>query len=126
MTNLEFSLFYPLIVLGLVYTVLTVAGRIVEGRGRRGTGESLQTLGFGAILLAAPYTLVLLVISLINYPTRLSDMALIFGIVFVFFGLLLGLLLLLAEVRVGGRPLGAYVGTLVGAALFVLIVLSIV
>ena len=126
MNSLEFSLYYPLIVLGLVYTVLTVAGRIVEGRGRRDTGESLQTLGFGAIVLAAPYTLLLLVISLINYPVRLTDMALIFGITFVFFGLLLGLLLLLAEVHVGGRPLGAYLGTLVAAALFVLIVFSVV
>jgi len=124
--SLDFALYYPLIALALIYTALTVAGRIVEGRGRRDTGETLQTLGFGAILLAAPYTVLLLVISLINYPVRLSDMALIFGIVFVFFGLVLGLLLLLGEVRVGGRPLGTYLGTLAAAALAVLIVLSIV
>jgi len=123
--SLAFALYYPLIVLGLIFIVLTVAGRIVEGRGRRDTGESLQTLGFGAILLAAPYTALLLVISLINYPVRLSDMAIIFAIVFVFFGVVLGLLLLLAEVRVGGRPIGAYVGTLAGAALAILVVLSI-
>ena len=126
MTNLDFALFYPLVALGLIYTVLTVAGRIVEGRGRPDTGESLQTLGFGAILLAVPYTVLLLVISLINYPVRLSDMAIIFGIVFAFFGLLLGLMLLLSEVHVGGRPLGTYLGTLVGAALLLLIVLAIV
>lgn len=125
MNSLDFGLYYPLIALGLIYTVLTVAGRILEGRGRRETGESIQTFGFGAILLAAPYTVLLLVISLINYPVRLSDMALIFGIVFVFFGLVLGLLLLLGEVRVGGRPIGTYLGTLAAAALAVLIVLSI-
>jgi len=124
--SLEFTLYYPLIALGLIYTVLTVGGRIAEGRGRPDTGESLQTLGFGAIVLAAPYTVLLLVMSLISYPIRLSDMAIIFAIVFVFFGVVLGLLLLLAEVRVGGRPLGAYLGTLAGAALAVLVVLSIV
>ena len=65
MNSLDFALYYPLIALALIYTALTVAGRIVEGRGRRDTGETLQTLGFGAILLAAPYTVLLLVISLI-------------------------------------------------------------
>ncbi len=84
-----------------------------------------MTFGFGAILLAAPYTGVLAVLSLISYPIRLSDMAIIFAIIFVFFGLVLGLLLL-AEVRVGGRPLGAYLATLAGAALAVLVVLSVV
>ncbi len=126
MSSLDFALYYPLIALALIYTALSVAGRTLEGRGRRETGEILQTFGFGAILLAAPYTVVLMVLSLISYPIRLSDMAIIFGIVFVFFGLGLGLLLLLAEVRVGGRPIGAYLGALAGAALAVLIVLSVV
>ncbi|MDQ3433975.1 MAG: hypothetical protein M3481_04700 [Actinomycetota bacterium] len=125
MSSFDFALYYPLIALGLIYTVLSVAGRIVEGRGRPDVGETLQTLGFGAILLAAPYTVVLLVMSLISYPIRLSDMAIIFAIIFVFFGVLLGLLLVLAEVRVGGRPVGAYVGTLAGAAFAVFIALSI-
>lgn len=126
MNSLDFGLYYPLIALALIYTVLTVAGRIIEGRGNRSTGETVQALGFGAMLLAAPYTLLLLVISLINYPVRLSDMAIVFAIVFVFFALVLGLLLVLGEVRVAGRPLGAYLGTLVVAALGVLIVLAIV
>ncbi len=125
MSSLDFGLYYPLIALALIYTVLTLAGRIVEGRGRRDTGETLQTFGFGAILLAAPYTGVLAVMSLISYPVRLSDMAIVFATIFVFFGLVLGVLLLLTEVRVGGRPIGTYLGTLAGAALTVLIVLSV-
>ncbi len=125
MSSFDFALYYPVIALGLIYTVLTVAGRIVEGRGHGDIGESLQALGFGAILLAAPYTVVLLVMSLISYPIRLSDMAIIFAIIFVFFALVLGLLLLLTEVRVGRRPVGAYAGALAGAALAILVVLSI-
>ncbi len=125
MNSLDFGLYYPLIALALIYTALTVAGRIAAGRGRRDAGESLQTFGFGAILLAAPYTALLLVISLLNYPIRLSDMALIFGIVFAFFALVLGLLLLFTEVRVGGRPVGTYVGAVAGAVLAVLVVLSL-
>ena len=125
MSSLEFALYYPLIALALIYTVLTVAGRIVEGRGRRDAGENLQTLGFGAMVLAAPYTVVLLVMSLVSYPSRLTDMAIVFGIILAFFAVLLGLLLLLTEIRVGGRPIGSYLGALAGAALAVVVVLAI-
>ena len=125
MSTLDYAIFTPLVYLGLIYGVLNVAGGIVAGRGHRETGETIQTIGFGAILLAAPYTVVLLVLALIEYPSRMEDLAVIFGITFAFFFVVLCVLLVLGEVKVAGRPRAAYLGMLVAAALAVLIVLAI-
>lgn len=122
MTSLSFSLYYPLLVLGLGWGLLTVAGRVVAGRGSGETGANLETLGFGALLVGAAWAVVLLVISLINYPIRLSDMALTALTVFAFFALLIILLFVLTEVRIGRRRVGSYVGVLALLALVVLVV----
>jgi hypothetical protein len=111
--------------LGLAYLVLTVAGNALERR-RPEVGSNLKTLGFGALLLAAAWTVVLLVMSLVDYPVRMSDLATIFLTTFIFFGLLLAVLFLLSEVRVGGRPVGTYVGVLLAVVMVVFIVLAVV
>ena len=125
-SNLSFSLFYPLILLVLAWGALEVAARILNGRGRAELADNLQTLGFGAILLAAAYGAVMAVVATVQYPTRISDMALILLIVFVFFGALVGILLLLTEVEVAGRKVGVYVGSALLALMAVGIVLAIV
>jgi hypothetical protein len=125
MSNLSFSLYYPLLLLGLAYAVLTVAGNVLARR-RPEAGSNLQTLGFGALLAAAAWTVVLLVMSLIDYPVRLSDLATIFATTFVFFGVLLAALFVLTEVRVGGRAVGTYVGVVLAALVGVFIVLQVV
>jgi hypothetical protein len=125
-SNLSFSLYYPLLVLGAAFAVLTVAGRVVEGRRGREAAANLQTLGFGAMLVAGAWTVALLVMSLIRYPVRMSDLGVIFATIFIFFAILLGLLFLLTEVRVGGRPIGAYLGAVLALVLGVFIVLAIV
>ena len=125
-SNLSFSLYYPLLLLGAAFVVLTVAGRVVEGRRGREAAANLQTLGFGALLLAAAWTAALLVMSLIRYPVRMSDLGVIFATIFIFFGVLLGLLFVLTEIRVGGRPVGTYVGAVLALVLGAVIVLAIV
>lgn len=126
MTNLSMSLYYPLVLLAAAWGVLQVAGGLVAKRGRAEAGANLETLGFGALLAAAAWGVVLTIMAIVRYPSRTSDLALILVTVGVFFALLLGVLFVLGEVRVGGRSLGTYVGGLVAAASLVLIVLAIV
>lgn len=126
MTNLSFSLYYPLLLLGAAFVVLTIAGRVVEGRRGGEAAVNLQTLGFGALLLAGAWTVALLVMSLVRYPVRMSDLGVIFVTIFVFFAVLLGLLFVLTEVRLGGRPIGTYVGSALALLLGVFIVLQVV
>jgi len=123
---ISFSLYLPVMLLALVWAGLSVAGNVVEGRGNDAGAGTMRDLGFGAILLAGLWVAVLAVMALVQYPVRSSDGLLILVVVFVFFGLLAAALLVLTEVRVGGRSLGTYLLSLLAVALVVLIVLSIV
>ena len=123
---ISFSLYLPVMLLALVWAGLSVAGNVVEGRGNDAGAGTMRDLGFGSILLAGLWVAVLAVMALVQYPVRTSDGLLILAVVFAFFALLVGVLLVLTEVRVGGRSLGAYLLGLLAVALVVLIALSIV
>ncbi len=123
---LSFALYLPLIVMIAAWGGLNVAGNVMDGRGNDQGGDSLRDFGFGALLLAGSWCVVLAVVALIQFPTTTSDGLIIIAIAFVFFALLAGVLLVLSEVRVAGRPLGTYVLGLVGIALVAAIILAIV
>ena len=122
--NNSIAFYYPLALLAVGYAVLTVAGRTVEGRpGRVESGQSLQTLGFGLLLAAAAYVVFLLIFSVATFPVTLTDFAVILITILLFFGILIGVLLVLTEFRLGGRPIGVYFVALLLIALAALIVL---
>lgn len=112
--------------LALVWAGFSVVGNVVEGRGNEAGADTMRDLGFGAMLLAGLWVVVLVVLAAVQYPVRASDGLIIIAVIFVFFGLLAGVLLVLSEIRVAGRPLGAYLLGLLAVALVVLIALSIV
>ena len=124
--SLSFAAYLPVMLLGLTWAGLNVAGNVVEGRGNSAGASTMRDLGFGAMLLAGVWVAILFVLALIQYPIRTSDGLLILLVAFVFFGLLVGFLLVLTEVRVGGRLVGTYVLGLLAVAAVVLIVLAIV
>lgn len=101
MNSLSFGLFVPVIGLLILYVVLQVAGNVLEGRSQE-SGGRLHDLAFGMVLLAGGYTVVLLVIGLIQYPIRMGRAAGTLLILLVFFALLVGFLLALVEVAFGG------------------------
>ncbi len=122
--NNSIAFYFPLALLLAGYAVLTVAGRVVEGRpGRVDAGSGLQTLGFGLLLAAAAYVVFLLIFSVATFPVTLTDFAVILITIFLFFAILIGALLVLTEFRVGGRPVGVYFVVLLLVALAALIVL---
>ena len=124
--SLSFALYLPVMLLALVWAGLSVAGNVVEGRGNDGGATTMRDLGFGAILLAGLWVVVLAVLALVQYPVRTSEGLLILAVAFVFFGLLGAVLLALTEIRAGGRMLGAYLLGLLAIALVLVIVLAIV
>lgn len=123
---ISFALYLPVMLLALAWAGLSVAGNVVEGRGNEAGADTMRDLGFGAMLLAGLWVVVLVVLAAVQYPVRASDGLIIIAVIFVFFGLLAGVLLVLSEIRVAGRPLGAYLLGLLAVALVVLIALSIV
>jgi len=124
--SLSFALYLPIMVLALVWAGFSVTGNVVEGRGNEAGADTMRDLGFGAMLLAGLWVLVLAVLVAVQYPIRSSDGLIILAVAFVFFALLGGVLLALTEVRLGGRAIGAYLLGLLAIALVVVIVLAIV
>ena len=124
--SLSFALYLPVMLLALVWAGLSVAGNVVEGRGNDAGASTMRDLGFGAILLAGLWVVVLAVLVAVQYPIRSSDGLIIIAVAFVFFALLGVVLLALTELHVGGRAVGTYLLGLLGIALAVLIVLAIV
>ena len=124
--SLSFALYMPVMFLAIAWAGLNVAGNIADGRGNESGAEAMRDLGFGAILIGGVWVAVLGVLAAVQYPVRSSDGLLILAVMFVFFALLGGVLLVLTEFRVGGRPLGAYLLALLAVALVVLVVLAVV
>ncbi len=106
-TGLDTVLWQPLVVAGAIYAVLYVIGNVLDGRGNP-RGETVHDLGFGLILLTGAYSVVLLLLALVQKPTLVGDMLLIVAIIVAFFALLVLLLfalfeLLLPRLRGGQR-----------------------
>jgi hypothetical protein len=105
-TGLDTVLWQPVVFAALIYAVLYVIGNVLEGRGDP-RAETVRDLGFGLILLSGAYTVVLLLMALIQKPNLVGDMLLIIAIIVAFFALLVLLLYavfeLLPRLRGGER-----------------------
>lgn len=91
----------PLIIAGILYALLSVAAGTLRARDRERSAQ-LQDLAFGIVLLSAAYLVVLLIAALASESDLVWDLVRILGIVIVFFGLLLTILLVVFERGFGG------------------------
>ena len=106
-TGLDTVLWQPVVFAALIYAALYVAGNVLDGRGDS-RGETVHDIGFGLILLTGAYSVVLLLMALIQRPSLVGDMLLIIAILVAFFALLVVVLyavfeLLLPRLRGGQR-----------------------
>lgn len=92
---------FPLVALAVVYALVGVAGRYFNAREEHDTGERMADIGFGVGCLAAVYTLVLLIVSVISLPDLVIDLIKIVLVLGAFFGLLLSVLFGLFELLIG-------------------------
>ena len=103
MEQLSFGWYLPLVVAGLVYVVLFMVGRVLRGRGETETADRLLDIAFLVVLAVAAYTALLLVLSLVTFPSRIASMLFIMIIVGAFFLLLLLVLFGLFELLAASR-----------------------
>jgi len=97
-SNLPMAMYTPLVVVLAAYGVLSLlAGR---SRSREDTGgtERFETWAFVVLLVAALYTVVLVISAVFAYPSRSTDMVTILLVVCGFFALLLFVFFVLGEV----------------------------
>ena len=67
------SLYYPLLVLIVVYASLSIAAGMVARGGDAEQGERYRDGAFGVALAGAAYTVVLLILSAVDTPSRFED-----------------------------------------------------
>ena len=91
---------FPLVLLGVVYVILFVAGRVIAGRADERTADGLDRIAFIVMLAAGVYTLVIGVYAVAMRSELIWDLSKIMLIVFGFFALLLVVLLSL-EMAIG-------------------------
>ena len=96
--NLPSSMYTPLVVLLAVYAALSLLGGRARGREDTGGGERFATYAFVVLLVAALYTIVLVISAVFAYPSRSTDMVTILLVVCAFFALLLFVFFVIAEV----------------------------
>ena len=99
--GLSYGLFQPVFLAALLYAALVVVGRILDGRGDP-RGQKVGDAAFGLLLLAGAYVVVLAVVALASEYELVWDMLVTTAVITVFFLLLIGLLLVLAERGIGG------------------------
>ena len=96
--NLPSSLYTPLVVLLALYAVLSLLASRARSKEDAAGGERFATYAFIVLLVAALYTIVLVISAVFAYPSRSTDMVTILLVVCGFFAVLLFVFFLLAEV----------------------------
>lgn len=93
--------YVPLVVLGLLYAALFIVSRFLAARDDTSASERMADLTFGVGLLAAAYTVVLLIVSVITLPDLVVDLVRIVVVVGAFFAVLLSVLFGIFELLIG-------------------------
>jgi hypothetical protein len=102
---LSSSLYTPLLLFAIVYAGLSISAGIADRRGDHDRAERLLDIAFASVLVAAAYTLVLLILSAVDAPSRFTEAITVFLVVIGFFILLLFALFAVAQLfgRIRGR-----------------------
>lgn len=95
--NLPSAMYTPLVVLLVVYVVLGLIAARARAHEDTDRGERFDTFQFAVLLVAALYTIVLVISAVFAYPSRSTDMVTIIVVIGVFFALLLFAFFLIAE-----------------------------
>jgi hypothetical protein len=95
--NLPSGMYTPLVVLLVAYVALILLATRARGREDTARGDRFDTIAFAVLLVAALYTIVLVISAVFAYPSRSTDMVTIVLVISAFFALLLFVFFLLAE-----------------------------
>jgi hypothetical protein len=95
--NLPSSMYTPLVILLAVYVVLILIANRARGREDTERTDRYDTFAFGVLLVAALYTIVLVISAVFAYPSRSTDMVTILLVIIAFFALLLFAFFLITE-----------------------------
>jgi hypothetical protein len=85
----EWSLFLPLILVGVVFGFISASAGVMAARGNEAGAERLRDYGFLLLMAAGAWVIVLLLLALVDEPDELGDMLTITIVIVAFFAILL-------------------------------------
>jgi hypothetical protein len=86
--QLPSAMYAPLVILLVAYAVLGILANRARGREDRAGADRYSGIAFALVLVAAVWTVVILLSAVVSYPTRVYDMILIILVILAFFALL--------------------------------------
>jgi hypothetical protein len=95
--NLPSGLYTPLVVLLVAYAALTLLAGRARAKEDTDGADRWAMYAFMGLIVAAVYTIVLVIAAVFNYPSRSTDMVTIVLVVCAFFALLLFAFFVIAE-----------------------------
>ena len=96
--QLPSAMYTPVVLLVIAYGVLSVLANRARSNEDSAGAERFTNWAFLVVLVFAAYAVVLLLASVVSYPSRFYDMLLIIFVIAVFFALLLSAFFVIAEV----------------------------
>ena len=96
--QLPSAMYTPVAVLLVGYALLSILANRARSNEDWPQAERFSNWAFLVVLVSAAYTVVLLLSTVVSYPSRFYDMVLIIFVIAVFFALLLFAFFLIAEV----------------------------
>jgi cell division protein FtsW (lipid II flippase) len=96
--QLPSALYTPVLLLVIAYAVLSILANRARSNDDRAGTDRFTNWAFLVVLVFAVYAVVLLIASVVSYPSRFYDMVLIIFVITVFFALLLSAFFVIAEV----------------------------
>ena len=95
--QLPSALYTPVLLLVIAYAVLSILANRARSNDDRAGTDRFTNWAFLVVLVFAVYAVVLLIASVVSYPSRFYDMVLIIFVITVFFALLLAVFFVIAE-----------------------------
>src|SRR5687768_4372046 len=96
--QLPSALYTPVVLLVIAYAVLSILANRARSNDDRAGTDRFTNWAFLVVLVFAVYAVVLLIASVVSYPSRFYDMMLIIFVISVFFALLLSAFFVIAEI----------------------------
>jgi len=96
--QLPSATYTPIVLLLAVYALLSILGNRARSNDDRPRAERFTNWAFLVVLVFAAYAVVLLIASVVSYPSRFTDMVTIIFVISAFFAVLLFAFFLIAEV----------------------------
>ena len=86
---MDWGLYFPLILAGALYAIVSIVAGVMSGRGNEQGAERVRDYGFLILIASGAWVVILLLLALVDQRDDIGDMLTITIVIVVFFVILL-------------------------------------